>query len=218
MPQIKYCGNHSLHDLQVTTNSKADYLGIVFARESKRCVTAEQAAGWLNQQPLNDRQKLVGLFVNATAEEIQFVLKQVPLDFIQCHGVETPETVKKIGEETGLPVWKAIHHDENALELMKSYKGAVQGFVVDCKVKGQWGGTGKSFDWSAVPKYTDEARRQGVPCFIAGGVRAENVTALLRYQPEGIDLSSGIEINGEKDETEIRRLEERLMRNGIELS
>lgn len=209
-PQIKYCGNHSLEDIRSAASSHADYIGIVFAHQSKRHVDAEQVAEWLQREPVNDHQKLVGLFVNSSVEEIQSVLQDVPLDLIQCHGTESPEWVKEIREGTGLPIWKAIHHDEHALQLMRTYEGTVSGFVIDCKVKGQWGGTGKSFDWSAVPEYTEEARRQGVPCFIAGGIQADNVADLLRYGPEGIDISSGIEKNGQKDETEIRRLEERM--------
>ncbi|HET7578548.1 MAG TPA: phosphoribosylanthranilate isomerase [Bacillales bacterium] len=216
--KIKYCGNHSLQNLELTTNSLASYIGIVFAKESKRCVDPRQAAEWLEKTPLKPGQKLVGLFVNAAAEKIKSVVETVPLDIIQCHGSESPEQVKEIAAVTGLPVWKAIHHDESALDRMRSYEGIAAGYVVDCKVKGQWGGTGRSFDWTVIPDYTAEAERQEVLCLIAGGVRADNVEKLLRYEPHGIDLSSGIETNGEKDQEEIRRLEERMKRNGIVLS
>ncbi|HEX7063424.1 MAG TPA: phosphoribosylanthranilate isomerase [Bacillales bacterium] len=216
--QVKYCGNHSLQDLRYTVNSRADYLGFVFSSVSKRCVSPEQVAEWLEEVSPKKGQKLVGLFVNSTAEDIQVVVDQVPLDIIQCHGSETPEQVHEISVVTGLPVWKAIHHDETALARMRDYEGKAVGFVVDCKVKGQWGGTGKSFDWTVVPEYTAEARRQGVPCFIAGGVRPGNVAELLRYNPGGVDVSSGIERDGVKHEEEISRLEERMNVDEAELS
>ncbi|HEU5140034.1 MAG TPA: phosphoribosylanthranilate isomerase [Bacillales bacterium] len=216
--KVKYCGNHSLQDLHYTANSRADYLGFIFSSVSKRCVSAEQVSGWVQEVPPKNGQKLVGLFVNSSAEEINAVVNRVPLDIIQCHGLETPELVHEISAVTGLPVWKAIHHDDHALDRMKAYEGKAEGFVVDCKVKGQWGGTGKSFDWTVVPEYTAEAKRQGVPCFIAGGVRAGNVSELLRYKPEGIDISSGIERDGDKNQEEISRLEERMNIDEAELS
>lgn len=217
-PQIKYCGNHSLQDLHYTVNSRADYIGVIFTPESKRCVSPREVHDWLKKCPLKNRQKLVGLFVNATVTDIETVLKTIPLDIIQCHGLESSDQIGKIGRITGLPVWKAIHHDESALERMRSYEGVAAGFIIDCKVKGQWGGTGKTFDWDSVPEYTKEAMRQGVPCFIAGGIRADNIGELLHYRPDGIDVSSGIEMNGNKDEQEIRRLEERMNVSEIELS
>ncbi|HET7521918.1 MAG TPA: phosphoribosylanthranilate isomerase [Bacillales bacterium] len=208
--QVKYCGSHSLEDLLCTTNSRADYIGIVFAKESRRRVNPDKAEGWLEKTRLKYGQKLVGLFVNAPARDIQRIVEKLPLDVIQCHGSESVEDVREIRDLTGLPVWKALHHDEQTLEAMRSYEGTAGGYIIDCKVKGQWGGTGQSFDWSSVPGYMKEARRQGVACFIAGGIDAGNVGELLRYHPDGIDVSSGIEKNGQKSRETIRRLEERI--------
>lgn len=216
-PEIKYCGNHSLEDLQTTTHSKAHYIGIVFA-ESKRRADPKQAADWLKKAPLDAHQRLAGLFVNPSLEEIHLVIKEVPLDIIQCHGTETRERIAAIKSTFSLPVWKAIHHDVSALKQMKEYAGAADGYVVDCKVKGKWGGTGESFDWKQVPFYTEEAKRQDVQCFIAGGIQPDNVRGLLRYKPDGIDLSSGIEHDGKKNPEKITRLEERIFQYGTRLS
>lgn len=210
--QIKYCGSQSRRDLQCTINSRADYIGLIFAKESKRRVTVDQAAAWLNQHPVKDGQNLVGLFVNARPQDIQFAAEQLPLHVIQCHGSESAERVREIGRRTGLPVWKAIHHHDDAIARMRHYAGAASGFVIDCKVQGAWGGTGQSFDWSCVPAYMKEAERQGVRCLIAGGIHAGNIGELLRYEPDGIDVSSGIEVNGRKDPEAIRTLEERMCR------
>lgn len=206
---VKYCGNHSSEDLQCTTNSRADYLGVVFAN-SKRQVTDQQVSEWVKKAPLNTNQKLVGLFVNPVMKDIKSVLQTVSLDVIQLNGTETRENVEEVAAVTGVPVWKAIHHDDKAINRMKAYQGSVSGFVIDCKVTGQWGGTGKTFDWASVPDYVKEAKKQQVPCFIAGGIHSENVDELLRYQPDGIDLSSGIETNGYKDRERIKRLEKRI--------
>lgn len=209
-PLVKYCGNRSLHDLQVTAASHADYLGFIFVPGTKRCVDPEKVASWLKKVQIEDKQ-IVGLFVNASVEEMRSVIDMINLDVIQCHGSETASTVKVIVEETGLPVWKAIHHGENGLEQMKAFAGIASGYIVDSSVKGKWGGTGQSFDWQAIPEYLAEARKQGVPCFIAGGVNPDNAAELLAYEPDGLDVSSGIEKERRKDTQTIKQLEERLI-------
>ena len=205
---LKYCGNRSLEDLQMTVKSSADYIGVIFA-QSKRQVKVETLKGWLEQISLKEK-KLVGVFVNARKEEIKHVVSEIPLRVIQCHGCETREELLALKQEFTIPIWKAIHHSEEGVMTMRKYAGAVDGFVIDSKVKGAWGGTGKAFDWSFVPAYLNEAKRQKVPCFIAGGIHAGNIDELLRYNPDGIDLASGIEINEQKAETEIKKIEERV--------
>jgi phosphoribosylanthranilate isomerase len=185
--------------------SKADFVGLIFA-QSKRRVTPEQVKIWIEKQPLPDK-KLVGVFVRATLAEIQKVLDTVPLDVIQCHGDETPEEVEEIKMNTGCKVWKAIHHSKDSIHKMKAFKGIVDGFVIDTKTVNSWGGTGTSFDWESIPDYLQEAKEQGVICFIAGGVDPSNVSELVTYLPGGIDISSGIEQEEKKDQELIKRIE-----------
>lgn len=215
--KVKYCGNHSAEDLQTTASGRAQYLGIVFA-ESKRQVTHAQLQQWLQQVPAARDKTLVGLFVNPETAVVNKVLENVSLNIIQLHGTESPQHAQDIVQSTKLPVWKAIHHDETALTRMRQYAGIVSGFVVDCKVPQQWGGTGKAFDWTAIPDYQQEAMRQQVPCFIAGGISDTNVTELLEYQPDGIDLSSGLEINGYKNLEKMACLEKRVLDAGFTIS
>ncbi|MED5075681.1 N-(5'-phosphoribosyl)anthranilate isomerase, partial [Anoxybacillus geothermalis] len=73
---------------------------------------------------------------------------------------------------------------------------------------------GVAFDWEAVPRYLEEAARQGVPCFIAGGVTPDNIERLLLYRPDGIDISSGIETDGRKDPTKMKQIEEKIKHHG----
>lgn len=207
--KLKLCGNRSLLDLERTTKSKADYIGVVFAK-SKRQVNVNSLKQWLTECPLQPKQQLVGIFVNAASDEIFEIAQHIPLDIIQAHGTETVDDILQIKELTMLPVWKAIHHEEKAIERMKMYNGIVDGYVIDVKVKGQWGGTGASFNWEHVPLYLHEAKKQGAPCFIAGGITPDNVRDLLQYRPDGIDISSGIETDDVKDADKIKILEERL--------
>lgn len=207
MVKVKFCGNQSMEDLHLGLTSKADYLGLIFA-SSKRKVDPIEVGRWLASDKKNT--SLVGVFVNPTFEEIDHVMNYVPLDIIQCHGHESISLLNEIKERFNRPVWKAIHHDENSLDHMKSYFNIADGYVVDSKVKGMWGGTGTRFDWQHVPQYIEEGHRQNVPCFIAGGITQENVHELLGYHPYGIDLASGIETNGKKDQLKMNDIERRV--------
>ncbi|MEH7388145.1 phosphoribosylanthranilate isomerase [Bacillus sp. JJ1521] len=204
-PLIKYCGNKSLEDVQVVVKSKADYIGFIFAN-SKRKVHPDDVNNWLQKVGVQDK-KTVGIFVNAELKEIEAVLENVSLSVIQCHGTESVNFIKLVKIKTGLHVWKVIHHDEKALLTMKEFTGVADGYVVDTKVSNMWGGSGVSFDWNSIPLYQQEARTQGVPCFIAGGIDSTNIENLLSYEIDGFDISSGIELEGKKDHTIIQTIE-----------
>lgn len=192
----------------LSNNSQADFIGLIFAK-SKRQVNVEDVCGWLKEiQPL--KKPLVGVFVNEKVEEMIRITEKIPLSIIQCHGNETKEYIEELKSKIHLPIWKAIHHGEGSIAKMKELAGIVDGFIIDSKVKGHWGGTGISFNWEHIPEYIDEARKQQVPCFIAGGVTPENANQLLTYQPDGIDLASGIEEEGSKSKRKIQLLEERV--------
>ncbi|MBN8236035.1 phosphoribosylanthranilate isomerase [Halobacillus kuroshimensis] len=196
-PIVKLCGNQSLSDTAKTASSKASHLGFIFVKRTKRYVRPERVGRWI--QKIRPRQKLVGVFIDPTIDELEEILHFVPLDVIQLHGNETVSQLLQIKEAFGLPVWKVIHHQDGGLEQMDVFKGVADGFIVDSKVEGASGGTGVRFDWEAVPAYRDAAFDQGVPCLIAGGIKPQNVGELLNYQPEGIDISSGIERENKKD-------------------
>lgn len=206
---LKLCGNHSLQDIMLSVNSGVPFIGIVFA-ESKRKVDPVQCGEWLKQIEKGKEQKYVGVFVNPTLQEISHVLSFVPLDIIQFHGNESPEEIIEIKMATGLPVWKAIHHNQNGLNKMRSYNRVVDGYVIDSKIKGAWGGTGATFDWESIPSYNQEAERQGVQCLIAGGITPNNIEEILAFSPQGIDISSGIETDGTKDSNKIQLITESL--------
>ncbi|KIP20884.1 N-(5'-phosphoribosyl)anthranilate isomerase [Anoxybacillus ayderensis] len=208
MTVLKYCGNRSLQDVQLVAKSEADYIGFVFA-ESKRKVKPQHVKRWLSVVQLETKQ-IVGVFVHPTMTSVASVLAHVPLSIIQCHGMETIQTVKQLKETFQLPVWKVIHHAPEAWTYMRAWKGIADGFVIDSGRKGAWGGTGISFDWRVVPYYMEEASRQGVPCFIAGGITPDNVEQLLMYEPFGIDMSSGIEENERKSEQKIKTIEQKV--------
>lgn len=210
---IKFCGNRSFQDLQLSLNSQATHIGLIFAQKSKRYVAPEQLAGWLPKLENASAKTWVGVFVNPSMGEIMEVLEKVPLDVIQCHGTETPEFLLKVKEDTKKRVWKVIHHAPDSLDRMRKYKGIADGYVIDKKTATAWGGTGLSFEWSYAPLYLEEAKRQKVPCLIAGGINPKNLAHLLDYDPDGIDLASGIETANQKDITLIQQIEEKVLQS-----
>lgn len=215
-PIVKLCGNRSLSDLAKTTSSDASHLGFIFVRGTKRYVRPEHVGRWVKK--VRPKQKLVGVFIEPTIEEVEEVLHFTPLDVIQLHGNETVSQLLRIKEAFGLPVWKVIHHQEEGIQQMEIFSGVADGYIVDSKVDGFSGGTGVSFDWEAVPSYRDKAYEQGVPCLIAGGIKPDNLEALLAYHPEGIDLSSGVEVDEGKDISKIQAIMKEVERNVASIS
>ncbi|MCI3984988.1 phosphoribosylanthranilate isomerase [Bacillus vallismortis] len=206
-PALKYCGIRSLQDLQLAADSQADYLGFIFA-ESKRKVSPEEVKKWLGQ--VRVEKQVAGVFVNESVETISCIANELKLDVIQLHGDEKPADANALRMLTDCEIWKALHHHEKTTEEIARFKDDVDGFVIDSSVKGARGGTGIAFSWDCVPEYNQAAI--GKRCFIAGGVNPDTITDLLKWQPAGIDLASGIEKNGRKDQNLMRLLEERMKR------
>lgn len=207
-PELKLCGNRSLEDWKIVRESDANYAGFIFANSPRR-VENDEVAKWLADYPPEEK-KVVGVFVNPDLEEIAETVSTVPIHVVQLHGEETPAFAMKIKQMTGKKIWKVIHHSVNASNSMEKFAGIADGYVVDTKLPGQWGGTGKVFDWEAIPKYKEIAKKQGVPLFVAGGINETNVSELLTYQLDGIDVSSGIELKDGKSRTKIENLQGRL--------
>ncbi len=205
---LKFCGVQSISDLKIVSQSIADYIGFIFA-ESKRKVDPVSVAEWLKK--VNTTKKIVAVFVNPTDEEISNVLKNIRVDVIQFHGNESTEQISRIGHSFNGLIWKALHHHDKTIDEMEKYQKVVDGFVIDSRIKGQWGGTGVSFDWNAVPKYIEYTKRYKKLCLIAGGVNEKNISELLSLQPQGIDLSSGIEVDQKKSNEKILKIEERVL-------
>lgn len=204
-PLLKFCGMMNENDYKKAVESNTDLIGFIFAL-SKRQVDATEVGRWVSNTPTNPNQKRVGVFVNETVDQIAQVVREAKLDIVQCHGTESAEEILAVKSKTGVEVYKTIHHNDHALEEMRAYISVADGYLIDTKTANAWGGSGVTFDWKAIPRYTEEATRQGVPCLIAGGVKLENIQGLLKYNPLGIDLSSGIETDGKKDERKMSEM------------
>jgi phosphoribosylanthranilate isomerase len=206
--RVKICGIKHPKTLSLLTELAVDYVGLVFA-PSKRRVDAETARELLSAVP--DHPPAVGVFVNPTIEELEDVLRLVPLSVIQLHGQESPEYCGLVAERFSLPVWKAlaVGGEADATREIERYSGVVKAFLFDTFDPSQPGGTGKRFSWDQIPRLQEQCKELG--CVIAGGINSDNVSELIeRYQAGVIDVSSGVETDGEKDADKIRILVERV--------
>ena len=203
MTRIKICGIKRVEDILYVNRYLPHYIGFVFA-ESKRRVSAEQVR--VLKQKLDPRIKTVGVFVNEAIEKIVEIVDECGLNCIQIHGDETPQYINNLRERLdlhsaqGVEIWKAIRvKDESSLNLLNSYK--VDAFVLDTFVEGAYGGAGKVFDWKLASLDKSCSR-----IFVAGGMSPENVAdAVKSIKPYGVDVSSGVETEGFKDEFKIRQ-------------
>jgi phosphoribosylanthranilate isomerase len=193
MTKIKICGITNLADAQAVVDLGADMLGFVFA-PSPRQVTIAQAKKIITE--LKEEIKLVGVFANQPRTEVAKIAEQVPLDYLQLHGEESPEYCSSFD----LPVIKAFSiKDKRSLKKLKLYQ--VDKYLLDTYDPNQLGGTGKIFNWDLAVL----AKQQG-DIILAGGLNSENINqALKKVNPDGVDLSSGVEVKpGVKDQEKMK--------------
>ena len=192
--QIKICGITRRDDAADALNAGANAVGCVFYPGSPRAVTIEQAREI--HAAVTGLGVMVGLFVDASAAQIEEVLASVPLHMLQFHGTESPAFCKQFGR----PYLKAIAMEEDvdlARENDRFYSASA--LLLDSAHDGQFGGTGATFDWSRVlPEVRDRV-------VLAGGLSADNVAAAVaQVRPVAVDVSSGVERSqGIKDRAKI---------------
>ena len=196
MTQIKLCGLTRKEDISAVNRWKPDYIGFVFAN-SRRQVTPEHARHL--KDGLDPRIKVVGVFTN---EPVQFILDLCEtriIEVIQLHGDETEEYIQALKRKTVCPVIKAIRV-QSTEQILEAEKLSCDLLLLDTYQKGQYGGSGKAFDHTLIPTLHK-------PFFLAGGLESGNIAqAVGECHPFGVDVSSGVETNGLKDETKIRQI------------
>ena len=202
--RAKICGITRPQDIQSVVNAGADAIGLVFFEPSPRYVNLEQATQLAKLIP--PYVNIVGLFVNATAQEIKQVLEHVPLDILQFHGDESPEQCQQIADYNKRRWYKAIQVKPDAtsaeiISTIQQYQDAgASAMLLDAWHPELKGGTGHSFDWSQFPKLE-------IPLILAGGLNPENVEdAIKMTHAFAVDVSGGVEsAKGMKDQQLIER-------------
>lgn len=190
---VKICGIKTIKAATVAVQAGADLIGFVFA-PSKRQITPEQAA--MIAKSIPESVQKVGVFVNETVENMKNIAEQVGLDVIQLHGDESPETLEQLPYQT----IKAFSIDQVSTETIKSFPADY--YLIDSPVGEHRGGTGKTFDWNLATGLGLDPSK----VILAGGLSPDNVQeAIKQVKPAGIDVSSGVETNGEKDHQKIKQ-------------
>jgi phosphoribosylanthranilate isomerase len=188
--RVKICGITRIEDAIAAAQAGADAIGFVFDSNSPRYVSSDQALKISRAIP--PYVTTVGLFVDASPDKIEAILKRVPLDLLQFHGNETPDQCRRYHR----PYIKAIPMEArvNLHEKIRLY-GDASGLLLDTHAMQVAGGSGQTFDWGRVPPDLNK------PLILAGGLTPENVgEAIRRVRPYAVDVSSGVELTrGVKD-------------------
>ena len=208
-PKVKMCGISKVETIPAIVDAKPDYMGLVFA-PSKRQVTVDQAKilveelhrgyakkyGSDTEHDKNGTIKTVGVFVNETVDNLVTIANEANLDAVQLHGDEDEAFIQSLKERTNVEVWKAVQI-RSAADVEKWIDSSADMLLFDAYHKDERGGTGEVFDWSPLDAFER-------PFMLAGGIDSTNVARAIRtVRPYGIDISSGIETNGVKDDEKI---------------
>ena len=203
--RVKFCGMTRYEDARYAAELGVDALGFVFYEPSPRFIVPDKAADIIGRLP--PFLTTVGLFVDATPEDVAETVMQTGIDCVQFHGDESP----RLCAESPRPYIKAVRMaagiDVHA--VLASYSTA-RAILLDSFESGRVGGTGKTFDWSRIPT------RVSKPIVLAGGLEPGNVArAIKAVQPAAVDVSSGIEARaGIKDHDKMRKFMQELAHHG----
>ena len=195
MTKVKICGLSTKEAVKTAVSAGADYIGFVFA-PSKRQVTVEQAIELAKFIPSHIQK--VGVFVSPSRADLLEAIEKVGLDLVQVHG----QVVDKLFENLPCGSIQAVQVDGDG-HVPNSQADYL---LFDAPVAG----SGQTFDWGRL-----DTTELAQPFFIAGGLNEDNVEeAIQHFTPYAVDVSSGVETNGQKDHEKIRRFIERV-KHGI---
>ncbi len=213
MTRIKICGIRDKAHALAAVEAGADLIGLVFA-PSPRQVTPAQAGEIVSAvKKCSEATVIVGVFVNMPASEVNRIASSCHLDWVQLSGDESWEYCHQITK----PLIKAVRikpgqRPEEISEDLATGARVLSSqryvYLLDSQVKGKYGGTGKTFDWSLARPAAEQ-----FPVIIAGGLTPENVAqAIEMVAPWGVDVASGVETGGVKDIAKIRAFIEAVRR------
>lgn len=195
--KIKICGMRTLSDIQIVNEALPEFCGFIFDPSRRRYVEPGKAEEL--RQNVDPRIRTVGVFVNASEQEITDVLDICPVDAVQLHGAETNVFIKGLRERflelpglSEVQIIKAFRIDSGD-DVRAAEQSEADLILLDHGI----GGTGEKFDWSLI-------RDCGRPFILAGGLSADNVGEAIRLaDPWGVDVSSSLETDGHKDRRKV---------------
>jgi phosphoribosylanthranilate isomerase len=187
--ELKICGLKRLEDIIAVNRHGADYAGFVFFEKSKRYVDPYKANELISL--LRADIKPVGVFMDEPLDNVVRIARITGVELVQLHGHESEEYVEYVKRTLDRPVIKAYKaSEEGALE--KALNSNADYVMIDSGA-----GSGKKFDWNILKDFKREY-------FLAGGLDPESVGEAIRMlEPFAVDVSSGVETDGIKDEKKI---------------
>lgn len=196
---IKICGIKTFEDIEIINRYDIQYAGFIFAKGSKRELSVDRAKELrLN---LNKNIKAVGVFTYTPIEEINYTADYCNLDIIQLHSNETDEDCKKANRT----VWKSISIKSDESYDIDKYEQA-DGILFDTYKPNTLGGSGEVFNWDKV-----KGLSQKYFIILAGGLNESNIVeAIDTVKPQVVDICSGVETDGFKDEIKIKNIVRRI--------
>ncbi|MFZ0641292.1 MAG: phosphoribosylanthranilate isomerase [Candidatus Acidiferrales bacterium] len=197
MVRVKICGITNWADAKLAIDAGADALGFNFYAKSPRRIAVSHAREIIRHMPR--RVSAVGVFVDASTEDVLKIARAAKLGVLQLHGDESPRTVAQLARQ--FPVIKAFQVGPSfRVKELEKYPSAAA-FLLDGFGGKLRGGTGRSFDW----RIARQAKRFA-PVILAGGLKKENATRAMRAaKPFAIDVCSGVEASpGKKDGKKVR--------------
>ncbi len=211
MTKVKICGIRQLDHALAAAQAGADYIGLVFVPQRHRRVEADAAREIVSGLKASGSKadgenvpRVVGLFAGQPVKEVNNVVKTCGLDLVQLCGAESLE----YAQQMKAPVIKVVHVPGSNVADWNDLAASIQAFrtaghlvALDRQADGLQGGTGQNFDWDIAAKLSG----RGQEFFLAGGLTPDNVArAVAQVHPWGVDVSSGVETDGEKDPDKIR--------------
>ena len=186
MAKVKICGISHEIEIGIMNELRPDYVGFMFVPRSKRFIAPEHA-GMLRSK-LNPKIKSVGVFANASLNNVAMCVEISGIDIVQLHGDETREYIAALRELIRCPIIKAFKITRT-IDTERAMNTTADYVLLD-----SGGGSGKPFDWSLI---TNTTRKY----FLAGGLTVDNVAQALSItpQPYCLDVSTGVESNRLKD-------------------
>ena len=188
--KIKVCGNTEIEQLKKLNDLDIDYAGLIFYEQSPRFVLKKLNGREVKASGISKIK--VGVFVNATEEEIMKQVDDFGLDMVQLHGDETASFCNRISDQIKvIKAFRITDFDANVDWLVKEYDEVCDYYLFDKGSAGLYGGTGKKFNWNLLEKYTI-----GKPFFLSGGIESNDAGALKKFTHPffyGIDINSRFE-------------------------
>jgi phosphoribosylanthranilate isomerase len=190
MTKIKICGIKTVNDALAAMEAGADLIGFNFYPKSPRYIDVGQCRDIMAVMRQYGHITYVGVFVNASADEIRATMDTCGLSLAQLHGDESTGMLNALHGKA-FKAFRGIPQSPDGLA-----RRTAPAFLIDASVKGLYGGSGVAADWERAAELADQ-----YPVLLAGGLTPENVVEAVRQvQPWGVDVASGVECApGEKD-------------------